>query len=54
MSAFVDDISLLVDFPAPTATITPAAGPPGTTFLLTGNKTPYGWVDICFSPCSRG
>lgn len=53
MSAFVDDISLLVDFPAPIATITPAVGPPGTTFLLTGKfNTPYGWVDICFSPCS--
>ena len=53
MSAFVDDISLLVDFPSPTAAITPAAGPPGTTFLLTGKyNTPYGWVDICFSPCS--
>ncbi len=53
MSTFVDDISLLVDFPSPTATITPAAGPPGTTFLLTGKfNTPYGWVDICISPCS--
>ncbi len=54
MSAFVDDVSLLVDFPSPAATITPASGPPGTTFLLTGKyNTPYGWVDICISPCSQ-
>ena len=53
MSAFVDDIALLVDFPSPTATIAPAAGPPGTTFLLTGKyNVPYGWVDICESPCT--
>lgn len=54
MSAFVDDIVLVVDFPSPTATITPAAGPPGTTFLLTGKyNVPYGWVDICISPCTN-
>jgi hypothetical protein len=53
MSAFVDDIALVIDFPSPTATITPVAGPPGTTFLLTGKyNVPYGWVDICISPCS--
>ena len=53
MSAFLDDVSLLVDFRSPTAAITPAAGPPGTTFLLTGKyNTPYGWVEICISPCS--
>ncbi|MBK8798846.1 MAG: S8 family serine peptidase [Anaerolineales bacterium] len=53
MSAFVDDIVLVVDFPTPTAAITPAVGPPGTTFLLTGKyNVPYGWVDICISPCT--
>jgi subtilisin family serine protease len=53
MSGFVDNISLLVDFPAPQAVITPAVGPPGTTFLLTGQyNVPYGAVDICNSPCS--
>ena len=53
MSAFVDDISLVVDFPSPAATITPASGPSGTTFLLTGKyNVPYGWVDICVSPCT--
>ncbi|MBE2236847.1 MAG: S8 family serine peptidase [Caldilineaceae bacterium] len=53
MSAFVDDIVLIVDFPTPTAAITPAVGPPGTTFLLTGKyNVPYGWVDICISPCT--
>ena len=53
MSAFVDDISLVVDFPSPAATITPASGPAGTTFLLTGKyNVPYGWVDICVSPCT--
>lgn len=53
MSAFVDDIVLIVDFPSVTASITPSAGPPGTTFLLTGKyNVPYGWVDICISPCS--
>jgi hypothetical protein len=53
MSAFVDDISLVVDFPSPTATMTPASGPPGTTFLLAGKyNVPYGWVDICISPCT--
>ena len=54
MSAFVDDISLLVDYPSPTATITPSSGPPGTTFLLTGkNNVSYGWVDVCISPCTQ-
>jgi hypothetical protein len=53
MSAFVDNISLTVDFPQPEATITPASGPPGTTFLLTGKyNVPYAWVDICISPCT--
>lgn len=53
MSAFVDDISLIVDFPQPEAAITPNVGPPGTTFLLTGKyNVPYGWVNICISPCT--
>ena len=53
MSAFVDDIVLTVDLPTPTATMTPAAGPPGTTFLLTGEyNVPYGWVDVCQGPCT--
>ncbi|MFO7634472.1 MAG: S8 family serine peptidase [Caldilinea sp.] len=53
MSAFVDDIVLIIDFAPVTAAITPSAGPPGTTFLLTGkHNVPYGWVDICISPCS--
>ena len=54
LSGFVDNIILVVDFPSPTATITPAAGPPGTTFLLTGKyNVPYGWVDVCLSPCTQ-
>ncbi|MCB0147960.1 MAG: hypothetical protein KDE01_09945, partial [Caldilineaceae bacterium] len=53
MSAYVDDIVLIVDFPSPTASVAPAAGPPGTTFLLTGKyNVPYSWVDICESPCT--
>ncbi|HRW49789.1 MAG TPA: S8 family serine peptidase [Caldilinea sp.] len=53
MSAYVDDIVLIVDFPSPTASVVPAAGPPGTTFLLTGKyNVPYSWVDICESPCT--
>jgi hypothetical protein len=54
LSGFVDDIILVVDFPSPTATITPAAGPPGATFVLTGKyNVPYGWVDVCLSPCTE-
>lgn len=54
MSAIVDNIGLIVDFTDPEAAISPAAGPPGTTFLLTGQyNVPYGWVDICVSPCSE-
>lgn len=54
MSAFVDDIGLFIDFPDVTAAALPAAGPPGTKFLLTGQyNVPYGWVDICFDPCSE-
>ncbi len=53
MSAYVDDIVLVVDFPSPTASVVPTAGPPGTTFLLTGKyNVPYSWVDICESPCT--
>ncbi len=41
------------DFPAIELDITPASGPPGTTFLLTGQyNVPYSAVDICISPCS--
>ncbi len=54
MSAFVDDIFLIIDFPDVTVAALPAAGPPGTKFLLTGQyNVPYGWVDICFNPCSE-
>ncbi len=54
MSAFVDDIGLFIDFPDVTLTALPDAGPPGTKFLLTGQyNVPYGWVDICFDPCSE-
>ncbi len=54
MSAFVDDIGLFIDFPDVTASALPAEGPPGTRFLLTGQyNVPYGWVDICFHPCSE-
>ena len=53
MSAFVDDIFLIIDFPDVTAAALPAAGPPGTKFLLTGQyNIPYSQVDICFNPCS--
>jgi hypothetical protein len=54
LSAIVDDIVLEVDFPDVTLASNPTAGPPGTTFLLTGQyNTPYGLVDICFAPCSE-
>lgn len=54
MSAFVDDIALVIDFPDVTATAIPAAGPPGTKFLLVGQyNVPYGWVDLCLNPCSE-
>lgn len=54
MSAFVDDIELVVDFPDVTATAIPSSGPPGSKFLLVGQyNVPYGWVDICLNPCSN-
>jgi subtilisin family serine protease len=54
LSAIVDDIVLLVDFPDVTLASTPTAGPPGTTFLLTGRyNAPYGPIDVCLAPCSQ-
>ena len=54
LSAIVDNIALVVDFAEVTLESTPTAGPPGTTFLLTGkNNVPYGPVDICFDPCNN-
>lgn len=54
MSAIVDDIALAVDFPDVTLQATPASGPPGTEFLLTGDyNVPYSAVDICIQPCSN-
>jgi hypothetical protein len=53
MSAFVDDIVLVIDFPDVTATAIPSSGPPGSKFLLVGQyNVPYGWVDICLDPCN--
>jgi subtilisin family serine protease len=53
MSAFVDDIVLIIDFPDVTATAIPSSGPPGSKFLLVGQyNVPYGWVDICLDPCN--
>lgn len=53
MSTFVDDIDLKIDFPDVTLTSTPAQGPAGTTFLLTGkNNLPYSPVDICLITCA--
>ncbi len=53
LSAFVDDVVLAIDFPAIELAITPASGPPGTTFLLTGQyNVPYSAIDVCISPCS--
>lgn len=53
LSAIVDNIALVIDFPDVTLESTPSAGPPGTTFLLTGKyNVPYGWVDVCVEPCS--
>lgn len=54
LSAIIDNIELAIDFPDVTLTATPNAGPPGTTFLLTGKyNVPYGPIDICISPCSQ-
>ncbi|RIK44518.1 MAG: hypothetical protein DCC55_02310 [Chloroflexi bacterium] len=54
LSAIVDNIALVIDFPNVTLESTPTSGPPGTTFLLTGKyNVPYGWVDICTEPCSQ-
>ena len=54
LSAIVDNIALVVDFPEVTLESTPTAGPPGTTFLLTGKyNVPYGPVDICIQPCNQ-
>lgn len=54
MSAFVDDIELVVDFPDVTASTIPSSGPPGSKFLLVGQyNVPYGWVDICLNPCNN-
>ncbi len=53
MSTFVDDIELKIDFPDVTLSSTPAQGPAGTTFLLTGkNNLPYSPVDICLNTCN--
>jgi hypothetical protein len=53
MSTYVDDIVLGIDFADVTLEATPPAGPPGTTFLLTGsNNAPYAPVDICVTACS--
>jgi subtilisin family serine protease len=52
MSAFVDNVDLIVDFPPVTLTSTPSAGPAGTVFLLSGsNHVPYGEVVICSPNC---
>lgn len=54
LSAIVDNIALVIDFPDVTLASTPASGPPGATFLLTGKyNVPYGAVDICIRPCSQ-
>jgi hypothetical protein len=54
LSAIVDDIVLVIDFPDLTLESTPAAGPPGTTFLLVSQyNVPYGPIDICVKPCSQ-
>ncbi len=54
MSAFVDDVALYVDLPNVAASMTPASGPAGTTFLLVGKyNVPYGQVDVCITPCSK-
>lgn len=53
MSAIVDEIVLSIDIPDIELGITPKAGPPGTTFLLTGAyHIPYSRVNICIAPCS--
>lgn len=53
MSAIVDDIVLSIDIPDIALAVTPSAGPPGTTFLLTGAyHIPYSEVKICLEPCA--
>lgn len=53
LSTYVDNIVLAIDFDDVTLTATPSAGPPGTTFLLTGsNNVPYGSVDVCMTACN--
>jgi subtilisin family serine protease len=53
MSAFVDDILLVIDFPSVTLESVPGSGPAGTTFLLAGsNNVPYGPVDVCVNACN--
>ncbi len=53
MSAFIDDVYVAVDFPDVTLTSTPDTGPPGSTFLLTGQfNVPYSPVFFCAAPCS--
>jgi hypothetical protein len=52
MSAFVDEIELKIDFPPVSLSALPAAGPAGTTFLLTGaHHIPYGPIQVCLSSC---
>ncbi len=54
LSAIVDNIYLVLDFPDVTVESSPTSGPPGTTFLLTGKyNVPYGAVDLCRDPCSQ-
>ncbi|MBV7339525.1 IPT/TIG domain-containing protein [Chloroflexi bacterium TSY] len=54
MSAFVDDIVLIVDYPDVSLLGAPESGPPGTTFLLRSQyNVPYGWVDVCVQSCGN-
>ena len=53
LSAFIDNVVLQIDFPTPTLSATPPAGPPGSTFLLTGSyNIPYFPVQICSAACA--
>lgn len=55
MSAFIDNVAFLIDFPDVTLSAVPSSGPAGTTFLLTGsNNVPYGEVEFCEESCDNG
>ncbi|PDV97705.1 S8 family serine peptidase [Candidatus Chloroploca asiatica] len=54
LSAFVDDVLLQIDYPDMAMEAVPAAGPPGSTFMLGAiNAVPYFPVRVCNTSCAN-